>query len=75
MTLATIEIQVDERAARVYTEASDEEREKLQSLLSIWLQEFDEASDDLLPLMEEIGERASERGMTPEVLETLLRDE
>ena len=75
MMLSTIEIQLDERAARVYTEASDEEKEKIQSLLGIWLQEFEDAPNDLLALMTEIGRRAGERGMTPEKLEILLRDE
>lgn len=73
--LSTIEIQLDKRAARVYTEATDEEKEKIQSLLSIWLQEFEDARADLLALMDEIGRRARERGMTPEKLEILLRDE
>lgn len=75
MTLSTIEIQLDKRAARVYTEATDEEKEKIQSLLSIWLQEFEDAPGDLLTLMEEIGQRARQRGLTPEKLEILLRDE
>ena len=75
MMLSTIEIQLDERAARVYTEASDEEKEKIQSLLGIWLQEFEDAPNDLLALMTEIGRRAGERGMTPEKLKILLRDE
>ncbi len=75
MTLATIEIQVDERAARVYTEASEEEKEKLQSLLSLWLQELEDASPDLMAVMDEIGQRARERGLTQEKLESLLHDE
>lgn len=75
MTYATIQIQVDERLARAYNDATAEEKERLQSLLSLWLQEFGKAPLDLTELMDEISRRARERGLTPEILEALLRDE
>lgn len=75
MTYATIQIQVDERLARAYNDATAEEKERLQSLLSLWLQEFGKAPLDLTELMDEISHRARERGLTPEILEALLRDE
>ncbi len=75
MTAATIEIELDERTADVYTNASQDAREKLRVLLSIWLQEFEDETSDLGQLMDEISENAVSRGLTPEILESLLLDE
>jgi len=75
MTAATIEIELDERTADVYTNASQDAREKLRVLLSIWLQEFEDETSDLGQLMDEISENAVSRGLTPEILEFLLLDE
>lgn len=74
MTVATIEIELDERAADVYTNASQDAREKLRVLLSIWLQEFEDETSDLGQLMDEISENAVSRGLTPEILESLLNE-
>lgn len=75
MTAATIEIELDERTADVYTNASQDAREKLRVLLSIWLQEFEDETSDLGQLMDEISENAVSRGLTPKILESLLLDE
>ena len=76
MATAYITIEVDEAAARVLAEASDEERQKLELLLSLRLQELTSSPDKSLQMvMDEIGRAAEARGLTPEILETLLRDE
>ncbi len=72
MTVATVSIQLDNDAAQIYTTASAENRKKLQLLLSFWLREFDMPSISLADLMDEISEKAQARGLTPELLETLL---
>jgi hypothetical protein len=72
MTVATVNIQLDDDAAQIYTTASEETRHKLQLLLSFWLREFDIPSISLTDLMDEISEKAQRRGLTPEELETLL---
>ena len=72
MTVATINIQLDDDAAQIYTTASEEDRKKIQLLLSFWLREFDLPSIPLTALMDEISEKAQQRGLTPEILETLL---
>ena len=74
MTVATIEIELDERAADIYTNASQNAREKLRVLLSIWLQEFEDETSDLGQLMDEISENAVSRGLTPDILESLLNE-
>ncbi len=76
MGTANITIEVDEGAARAFVEASPSEKRKLQLLLSLRLQELTDSSGKTLQaVMDEISERAESRGLTPEILETLLRDE
>jgi hypothetical protein len=72
MTVATINIKLDNEAAQIYTTASVENRKKIQLLLSFWLREFDMPSVSLADLMDQISEKAQRRGLTPEILETLL---
>jgi len=71
---ANINVQVDAEAARIYQQASKEEKQKMQVLLSLWLREFGKPSKSLNALMDEISDKARARGMTPEVLEALLND-
>lgn len=75
MATATITIQVDAEAAKAFTEASPEEQRKIQLLLSLRLQDLTAAQGKpLKTVMDEIGTRAEARGLTPEILESLLRD-
>ena len=76
MGTANITIEVDESAARAFAEASPSERRKLQLLLSLRLQELtDPSGKTLQSVMDEVSKKAEARGLTPEILETLLRDE
>jgi hypothetical protein len=75
MTLATINIRLDEDAARIYQNASVEERKKLSLLFSLWLREFETTSLSLSEIMDVISDNAQRRGLTPEILESLLNDE
>jgi len=75
MATATITIQVDAEAAKAFAEASPEEQRKIQLLLSLRLQDLTAApGKSLKTVMDEIGTRAEARGLTPEILESLLRD-
>ena len=76
MGTANITIGVDEAAARAYAGASPDEQKKLQLLLSLRLQELmSTQGKSLKTVMSEIGQTAESRGLTPEILENLLRDE
>ena len=76
MATTNITIEVDEGAARAFAEASPSERRKLQQLLSLRLQELTDPSGKTLhSVMEEISGKVEARGLTPEILETLLRGE
>ncbi|MDW8327782.1 MAG: hypothetical protein RMK99_14555 [Anaerolineales bacterium] len=68
----TITIPLDLETAKLYSEAPAELRSKVQLLLSLWLRDFILSSRPLQVVMDEIGQKAQERGLTPEILETLL---
>jgi hypothetical protein len=72
MAAAIINVQLDEDAAKIYKNASEEKREKISFLFSLWLREFENLS--LSSIMDEISDNAETRGLTPDVLESLLND-
>lgn len=72
MSIAKVTIPLDADTARIYTSAPAEEQKKLQLLLSLWLREFAVSSTPLRTLMDQISEKAQARGLTPEILESLL---
>ncbi len=76
MSTATITIEVDAAAAKAFTEASPEEKRKLQLLLSLRLQDLVSKREEksLETIMDEIGAKAEARGLTPEILESLLNE-
>ena len=65
MRTANITIKVDESAARAFAEASPREQQELTAT----------EGKSLQAVMDVIGSAAEARGLTPEILETLLRDE
>jgi hypothetical protein len=75
MPIATISIQVDEETARAFATASTEEQRKIELLLRLRLQDLTLGLQrPLKVVMDEIGEQAEARGLTPEILESLLCD-
>ena len=74
MQTEEITIRVDPEAARAYRTAPEEERRKLDLLLSLHLQDVLRPGGSLQELMREISRKAQERGLTPEILETILRE-
>lgn len=73
MSVATISIQLDTDAAQIYLESSEQKKEKLSLLISLWLREFEGIS--LSTLMDQISDNAQKRGLTDEILDSLLADE
>jgi hypothetical protein len=74
--MSTISIEVDPDAARAYEAASAEEKRKLQLLLSLRLREIISAPPKpLVEIMDKMGAEAESRGLTPEILESLMHDE
>lgn len=66
----TVNIELDEEAAKIYYKASADEQRKLQMLLGLWLHELDDSSISLSTLMDQISDKAQARGLTPEILES-----
>jgi hypothetical protein len=76
MATATISIPVDVEAAKAYRDATPEEQRKLAILLNLRLRELTLGpTRPLQEIMDEIGVQAGARGLTPEILDALLRNE
>lgn len=72
METKTIQIQVTSDAAQAYEAASQEDRRKLDALLSLKLSDVGRGKRSLEEIMSEIGRNAQKRGLTPEVLTSIL---
>lgn len=76
MNISTISIEVDADSARAFAAASEEDRRRLQLLLGLRLRELTARPPrPLNEIMDDAGRHAESQGLTPEVLEGLLRDE
>jgi hypothetical protein len=76
MATETITIQLDSEAARIFKAARPEEQKKIEALLSLWLKEIATTESlSLKEMMNDIGGRAQERGLTSEILESILNEE
>ena len=74
MPTETISIPLDPQTARAYGAARAEEKLKMQALVGLWLREL--TSNELPSLeqvLDEAGRKAQARGLTPEVLDSLLK--
>lgn len=72
MNAEAITIQVDPEAALAYRSVSVEERRKLDLLLSLRLREVTRPGTSLEDVMDELSRNAQERGLTPEILQSIL---
>jgi len=78
MNTETIELEVDPETARRYREAETEEKARLRWLFSLWMKrpvDHERAAAELRDAMRETGRKARENGLTPEILEELLRED
>jgi len=70
-----ITIEVTPEVAEAYQSASPQERKKIQAIVSILLQkQVDKDVAFVQELMDEISDRARARGLTPEILESILHE-
>ena len=74
MATEPITIEVDEAAARVFKNASPEERRTLEALVSLQLLEASTPRQSLRELMDTVSRRAQERGLTEEILQEMLKE-
>ena len=73
MVNSTITIPLDLQTARAFDSASPDEKRKMQALLSLWLRELAAGEHtSLQQVLDEVGRKAQARGLTPEMLDSLL---
>jgi hypothetical protein len=74
MQTHSISIPLDPQTAQAYGAARAEEKLKIQALVSLWLRELTVGeTPSLQQVLDEAGRKAQERGLTPEILESLLK--
>jgi len=74
METKTITIRVSPEAASAYETATAEQQHKLDALLSLKLTEVARSKRPLETIMSEISRKAQARGLTPEILESILHE-
>jgi hypothetical protein len=76
MSIATISITVDADVAQSCAQAPPEQRRKVELLLALRLRELTHGRvRPLREIMDEIGAEAEAKGLTPETVESILREE
>ena len=74
MATVPVTLELDEAAARVFKNASPEERRTLEALVSLQLLEASTPRQSLRELMDSISQHAQERGLTEEILQEILKE-
>lgn len=70
----TITIPIDPETAQAYNSATPEEKRKMQALVSLWLRELAaKESPSIQEVLDEVGRKARARGLTPEILNSILK--
>ena len=69
-----ITVSVDPDVADVYRSASDDDRRKLDLLINLRLREATESGRPLRAILLEVSHDAQRRGLTPEILQSILDD-
>lgn len=72
METREITIRVAPQVAQFYQSVSEEKRQKLDALLSIWLSEVKKTTRSLEETMRDASEQAKKNGLTPEQLKEIL---
>jgi ferritin-like protein len=76
MATVPITIHVDEGTAKAFAAASEENKRKMELLVTLRLQDLMAGPQRALKdVMDEIGKQAEASGMTPAILESLLHGE
>lgn len=75
MSTEITSIQVEPDIAKAYNAASQEDRKKIQLLIRLWLRELSTQPNlSLTEVMDMISDRAQARGLTPEIMESILNE-
>ena len=69
-----ITVSVDSDVAAIYCAASESERSKLDLLVNLRLRQVATQGQSLRDIMDEISRNVQQRGLTPEILESILNE-
>jgi hypothetical protein len=70
----TSTVRLDPQTARVSDSAEPEQKRKSQALLSLWLRQLAGSEyPSLQQILDEFGQKAKARGLTPEMLDSILK--
>ncbi len=72
MSTEPITVSVDADVASAYRSASEQDRRKLDLLVNLRLRDATASRESLEDVAREISRRAQERGLTPEILASIL---
>lgn len=75
MTTEEIRLRVSPEAARAFRSATPQEQLKLETLVSLQLLGYLQPRRSLDAIIADLSQQAQERGLTPERLEEILRDD
>ncbi len=67
-----ITVSVDPDVANAYRLASDDDRRKLDLLVNLRLRDATRSKASLKDVMLEVSQNAQQRGLTPEILQSML---
>ena len=70
-----ITVSVDADVAKAYRSASESERRKLDLLINLRLRDVTKPGKSLREIMLELSRNAQRRGLTPEILRSILDEE
>jgi hypothetical protein len=74
MTKPTITIPLDPQTAQLYESAAPDDKRKILALVSLWLRELAAGEyPSLQQVLDDVGRKAKDRGLTPEMLDSLLK--
>lgn len=71
----SILIKVDTETAEAFERLSAEEKEKIEFFLSLQMKNVLKSEVSLLDIMDDISKEAEAKGLTPEILESLLEED
>ena len=72
MHTEVINIRVDAETAKTFKSLPEEDRRKIEALLSIRLSDVSRSAESLDVVMKEISDKAKARGLNSEILKSLL---
>lgn len=75
MEITMVTIPLDTETARRYNDASEEEQDRIQFLMKLFLKDLILSARPLDEIMDEASDEADRNGLTPEILESILNDE